>query len=205
MRVKGFLKRVSRADGTAVSLDALKQQLRVDDTDDDDLIAGYLEAAVDLVEKETSRILIPTTFEWRLDAWPTCGGGTVDLPTGPIREVLSIEYVDENGEDQALAVDQWDWEPDDKGGVLIFPENFTPPPLGRIMGAVRIGFEAGHDQTGMTGTGDDFSLRQPPVAAQCLRLIVAHWYQSRETAVDKALAEIPLGAQRLIPRLRIYR
>lgn len=199
-----MLKLVTRDEDDVMPLAELKLHLRIDTSDDDDLIRSYLAAAVDTVERETSRILQPNVYEWRLDCWPL-GGVTLPLPVGPVRDVLTVTYVDSDGEEQTVTNDYWDWEPSDAGGDFWFSADFSFPELGRALGGVRIGFEAGHDTHAGTGSSGDASLLIPRLAKPCLMGMVAHWYQNRETAADKALSDIPLGSTRLIQRLRIYR
>lgn len=202
--MRGFLKRLSGTAADIVALDRLKQHLRLDHEDDDELIRDYLAAAVDLVERETSRILAPAVFEWRIDEWP-CGTRFLALPVGPVRDVLSIAYIDAEEIEQSLPATDWDWEPSDTGATIVFDAAFAPPLLGRDLGGIRIGFEAGHDQNGALSTESATDLALPRLAQPVLMLIVGGFYAQRESITPEKFEEIPLGAQRLIQRLRIYR
>lgn len=199
-----MLKRTSLPDLSAIDIGLVKKHLKVDHDDDDQLIEGYIAAAVELIESETTRILTPTTFELRLDDWP-CGTRLIELPVGPVREVMAVTYIDEDGDEQSLSADYWDWERTDKGGDMFFDAAFTPPALGREKGALRIGFEAGHYAFDAEPDDGDASLLMPRTAWACILLITADFYARREaTATDKP-EEMPLGVKRMIPQLRIFR
>lgn len=199
-----MLRLVSYDSADIIDLRLIKQHLRIDDCESDELLRASISGAADMIARETTRILRPTVYEWRLDAWPA--GCRLELPVAPVRDVLTVTYIDAAGAEQALDTTLWDWEPTDAGGTLWFTALFTPPEIGREKGGIRIGFEAGHDPHEATPDDGDQSLAFPDVAVPCLLLMVAHWFQNREaTAAAPGMVEIPLGAQRLIPQLRIYR
>lgn len=190
----------------AVSLASMKAHLNVNYDDDDALITAYIKAAQRLVEHDSNRILLSGLYEWRLDGWPEdfCKG--IELPVSPVRNVLTVSYIDDAGDEQEIDADLWDWENTASGAVLFFDAGFAPPSPGRLRGGIRIGIEAGYDpENGPTGTGDDPDLEQPAAAIQAIKLIVGHYYEMRAAVSEKAATEIPLGAQRLIESIRVYR
>jgi uncharacterized phiE125 gp8 family phage protein len=199
-----MLRLVERDEASPLSLEEIKAQLRVDDSASDGLLATYLAAAIDLVERETTQALQANVYEWRLDGWP-CGTRTLQLPIAPVRDILTVTYIDAAGDEQSVDTVNWDWERSDTGADLWFSADFSFPTIGRERGGLRIGFEAGYDASEGTGSSGDPDLLLPSLAKPCLLLIIAHWFQNREDASDAALVEVPLGSKRLIQRLRIYR
>ena len=186
-----------------VTLALAKQHCNVEHDDDDSLIAAYLRAAVQTVEKATTRALSPTVYEWRLDAWPC---GDIELPVAPVRSVLSVSYIDEAGDEQTLAAEDWDWEPPEFGATIMFDSSFTAPVLGRDRGGVRIGFDAGYDIPGAADSPADPNLAQPAAAATAVMILTQHWYENRApVSVGDAVATIPFSAERLIASIRIWR
>ena len=69
-----------------VSLDTTKEHLRVDGTDEDDLITGYLKAAITRAENITGRALITQTLEER---FVRCAG-EVELTRWPVQSIESV-------------------------------------------------------------------------------------------------------------------
>lgn len=199
-----MLRLVEKGTAAILTLTDIKTQLRIDDTDSDALLDIYLEAAIDLVERETTRALRDNVYEWRLDQWPSCGA-MLKLPIAPVRDVLTVTYVDADEAEQSVDVALWDWERSSTGADLWFSTDFDFPTIGRERGGLRIGFEAGSDADLGTGSEGDADLVVPPLAKPCLLLIIAHWFQNREDASEQELKEIPMGSRRLIQRLRVYR
>jgi len=90
-------KLAERKGSRPVSLEQAKVWLRVDDDIEDDLVLSAIDAAVETVEKYTSRLLIPSTIKENFDRfayrmhlrWP---------PTS----ITSVTYIDENEAEQNL-------------------------------------------------------------------------------------------------------
>lgn len=201
--MKGWLKPVE-ADETVlpVSIETVKGHLRVDGEGEDDLIEAYILAAAREFERQTSRGMFPTLYEWRLDQWP-CDG--TELPYGPVREVTSLAWVDEEGETQEVDEANWTYALSDRGARLVYAEGFTPPALGRAVDGVIVSFRAGHDPRDDAASESEEHLKLPRSADLALLLMVAHWYQNREAAAAQVLTEIPLGAAQIMSGLRIFR
>lgn len=201
--MKGWLKPIEVEDThLPVSIETVKAHLRVDTDDEDDLIEAYLRAAGREFERQTSRGLFPTLYEWRLDAWP-CSGE--ELPFGPVREVTSLAYIDADGETQDIDEANWSMVLSDRGARVVYAEGYTPPAPGRAVDGVAIRFWAGHDARNDAASESEEHLALPRSADMALLLMVAHWYQNREAASAQTLAEIPLGAAQMMAGLRIYR
>ncbi|MGX1196385.1 head-tail connector protein [Parvibaculum sp. MBR-TMA-1.3b-4.2] len=197
-----MLRLVAPAEAPPVSLDTIKAHLNIVHDDFDALLRGYLVAAVELVEARTTRILAPATFEFRLDGWPC---EPISLPAAPVRNVLTLSYIDEEGAEQSVDAAEWDWERETTGAKVWLSHLWTRPTLGRDHGAVRIGFEAGYDLPDTLESGDDFDLLLPERAVQAIKLLVGHWYRNREAGSSDTIHEIDHGAEALMRSLRIFR
>src|SRR5687767_3719760 len=86
-----------------VSLDEAKRHLRVDHSDEDDIIQAYVRAAVGYLDGRDGilgRQLMPATWRLELGAWPA---RAIRLPLPPTIAVNGITYLDENGDEQTVA------------------------------------------------------------------------------------------------------
>ena len=106
--MRGTLRLVSPPSSAPLMIDLARQHLRQDQVEDDAIIALQLQAAVESVEAETGRVLMPQTWEYRLDG-TTCGrpqlvtGDRIRLPLAPL---LSVETVVADG--VPLAADEYE-------------------------------------------------------------------------------------------------
>src|SRR3990167_7541589 len=81
-----------------LSLEEAKLHLKLDATDDDELVFGLIAAARASAEDYTGRALITQTWQLKIDGdWlevdEPCGHRIV-LPRPPIASVASVQYVD---------------------------------------------------------------------------------------------------------------
>ncbi|MBD3675598.1 MAG: phage head-tail connector protein [Planctomycetaceae bacterium] len=98
-----------------ISLTEVKEHLRVETTDEDDLLTAYIEAATRMVEQNLNRSLVLTEYQKVFDYWPHDGGdhysphlsnlerNAMFLEHPPVKQVDSITYVDGDGATQTLA------------------------------------------------------------------------------------------------------
>lgn len=156
-----------------VSLAEAKAHLRVDHSDDDDLIEGLVAAAVSHFDGRTGilgRALEAQTWEMVLDAFPA----SIVLPLEPVVSVTSVTFADADGADQVIAVEGYTLR-----GATISPVAGWPV----TTGSIRIRWVAG------TGC--------PPAMRHAIKLLVGHWYVHREAA-GEAREELPLGIRALV-------
>jgi len=74
-----------------VSLDEAKAFLRIIDNDDDTLIGSIITSVAEHTQKSINRQLEVATYELYADDFVS------KLPNSPIKEIVSIEYMDANG------------------------------------------------------------------------------------------------------------
>lgn len=81
-----------------VSLAEVKAHLRVDTTDHDVALAGYLHAARRWAQTYTRRVFNTQTWDITLDGWPVVAGEhRIDFPWSPVQSVTTISYVSDAG------------------------------------------------------------------------------------------------------------
>jgi len=87
-----------------VPLSLAKAILRVDFTEDDGVLAFYLDAAADFIERQTRRRLTQGSRVKHLRHWPR---GEVLLDPPPFDAVTAVTYRDTAGVTQTLASSNW--------------------------------------------------------------------------------------------------
>lgn len=174
----------------------------VDDLDDS-MIMGWLAAAREHCENFLGLSLTPRVLEIALDRFPTtrCEGRTyIELPMGPVSEIVSVTVPDDSGDS-----DDTDADPLDEATYQL--DDFSVPPRLVSVGgwpamtagtnAVRIRYSAGYviDSDGVSA--------MPKAYRAAMLLILGHLYKNREDSTEKAMASLPNGAEALMRPTRV--
>ncbi len=161
---------------------------------DDDLLRGYLAAAVDYAEGFTGLSIKLRTYELALDCFPW-NQGAIQIPIAPMNEIISFLGLGAGSDGEM-----------DEGDNYIIDDYRNPPqllPVGpwpsviRSTNAIKVRFTAGYSEEDSTAT------EMPPSVKQALLLLVAHFYENRSDTVEKALSTIPNGVNSLLGFKRI--
>jgi uncharacterized phiE125 gp8 family phage protein len=132
-----------------VSLIEAKQHCRVDSTDDDGLIAGYILSARSWAEDLTRRAFTTQTWDYTIDSdWPRmrvgyCDVYRIELPKPKLISVSSVSYVDTNGASQTLATDQYTVNATGITGLIDPAYGVTWPQVRDQMNAITVRFVCG--------------------------------------------------------------
>lgn len=188
----------------AITLDVVKDHLRVDQDLEDGLIAAYLDAAIDACATYTNRALNQAEWQASFNCWPACD--YFHLPIAPIVTVHALKYFDEDGTEQTVDPASWWFVHTDDGGRVYVSQDYDRPTLRtEPPDQIYIEFLAGYDsEDGSSGT--DAELTMPAAIKSAILLTVGHLYANRESVVvGKAAVEIPSGAKFLLDLKRIYR
>lgn len=180
-------------DDDFISLDECRLQCAVvpydiDSHPDDALLVAYRDAAIESAEAFTGLSIKLKTYEGALDAFPD-DGGEIEIANPPLVEVESVLY----GSDSETTAFT-DFAVDDYAQ----PARIKPlagsawPTFDYALAGVRIRFQAGYTAATL-----------PKAIKQAILLTVADWYEHREDSAEKALTEIPNGAQSLLRPLRV--
>lgn len=178
-----------------VSLVEARAHLRVDHTDEDDLIAGLLDAAIahlEGVDGVLGRALCTATYELVLDAFPYEDALRIPLP--PLQSVASVRYYNAAGALTTLASATYLVDTVNQPGWVVLVDGASWPDTQPGANAVIIRFDAGH--------GAAAAVPAPIKAA--IKLIVGHLYRNREATTVEALAATPLAVDALIAPYRIW-
>lgn len=170
-----------------VPLEEVKAHLRVDSSDQDALIQGYLAAATRYAQEYTWSQLITATLVQRWDRFCTA----LILDRNPVVSVATVQYVDTGGTTQTLTVTT-DYVTDvNSRPARIVPaySKWWPVTRGHINDVV-VTFDAGYGATEST---------VPAEITQAIKLLVEEMYESCDDGGIKLKA-----AHRLMD-LRSYR
>jgi uncharacterized phiE125 gp8 family phage protein len=180
----------------ALPLAQFKTHLRLgtgfgEDSLQDEVLTGFLRAAVAAIEARTGKVLISRGYSLTLTAWRDRAAQV--LPVVPVTEVSEVVLSDAAGVETPVAADLYRLEPDSQRPRLCPAGGFLPA-IG-TGGSVRIALVAGMapDWGGL-----------PADLGQAVMLLAAHYYEYRnETALGVGC--MPFGVTSLIQRYRSLR
>ncbi|MGV8996393.1 MAG: head-tail connector protein [Parvibaculaceae bacterium] len=170
-----------------VMLDEARAHLRLDATDENDLLNAFLVAARVALEARTRRAFVTQSWRLILDAWPQ---GPVFLPVAPVSAVTSVTLNDADGP-RVVAATAYDIV---LAGDRPRLSSLTawPAPTRRI-GGIYIDVTAGY------GEAADV----PAPLRQAIVMLAAHWFEHREpVSIGDGADELPLTVSALIAPYR---
>ena len=173
---------ITPPDVLPVSLAEAKLHLRVDHDDDDTLIEGLIRAATDHLDGWTGilgRCLVEQ--EWRQDF--DTFEPSLPLALGPATSIVKVEAGGQ-AVDQAIYTLQTD-------AAGMSRVTFTE----QLQGPVSVTYKAGYPV-------EDGKAQIPAALRVAILLLVGHWYQTREAATAKSVAELPYAVSALIEPYR---
>lgn len=182
-----MLKRITQPAVEPVSLAEAKLHLRVNFTNDDDLISEQIKAAREMCEHEVARSFISTTWRYSFDEFPD----HVMLPIADVISVDALTYVDIYGVEQTLSEPGYTLTSGTP--TFIYPyHNTSWPNVYDRHGAVAVDFTAGYGATADT---------VPALAKMAIMLVLGDLYEHREESSEVPLTRIPNGVRWLLSPL----
>lgn len=180
----------------ALPVEAFKAHLRLgtgfgQDTTQDEVLAGFLRAAIAAIEARTGKVLMVRSFSWTLSYWRD--GHAQGLPVAPVGAVTRLVVIAGDGTETDVPAEAYWLEPDSQTPRLRPTANSLPAiPSG---GSVRIEFDAGYGAAWQSIPAD---------LGQAVFLLAAHYYEYRqETQISDGF--MPFGVSSLIERYRAFR
>lgn len=124
-----------------ITLSEAKAYARIDFSDDDTLIAGFIVAARQQCETITRRALITQTWDLILGEFPE---REIEIPLPPLQSVTSITYLDDSGVSQTLATSVYKVDTANLPGRITLKSGQSWPSTYDESAAVTIRFVAGY-------------------------------------------------------------
>lgn len=191
-----------------VSLVEAKLFLRVDHSEEDDLITTLITAAREMIENDILRALITQTWTLTLDFFPNGrsndwwdgvrqasiqsldeGGRIIALPRPPLISVTHLKTYGEDNSATTYSADNYIVDITSQPGRIALENGQVWPANLRVARAVEIEFIAGY------GAASDV----PKALKTALMMIIAKMYECRGEAV-----EMPTMAEKLISPFRVH-
>lgn len=171
-----------------VSVEEIKDHLRVLDHSEDDLISRYLKTAREYAESVTSRQFVTATKLWTLDEFPATG--VLFVPCPPLISVTSIKYYDSNDDLQTWSSDEYDVDARHQPGRIMPGYSYSWPTVRPKMAAIEVAYQAGY--------GDPSDV--PETFCEAIKLMTHHLWVSRSShpAMTCNFNEMPLGVASLL-------
>ncbi len=154
-----------------VSLADMKLHLRIESgiTADETLITTLISAATTYCQEFQHRSYVTQTRILCFDEFPRW----FSVPYPPLISVTSIVYIDTNGDEQTLAVDQYRVDAGNQPGRITEAYNVTWPSTRDVTNAVTLTYSAGYGAAAAV----------PDTIKAAIKLLVTHWYENRAAAM----------------------
>ena len=159
-----------------VSLEEMKQHLRVDYTDEDSLIEQYISAARQKLEQRCARAFVEQTWELRTSSFED----TIEIPLPPTVGIVSVTYFDTANAEQTVDPTNYAFVDggEEQTSSLVWMGS-KPTKLANRPDAARVRFTAGwpadYDQSPV-----DYGANVPYAIKQAILFLAAHHYENRE-------------------------
>jgi len=175
-----------------VSLEDVRSHLRIDHTDEDPVLALYIDAATQYLDGPQGILgKSIVTQSWRQDY--AGFASPLLLPIQPVQSVTEITYYDAANVSAVLAPSVYTLVPNAYGGPQIVLAAGQSWPSSYVRDdAVSVTFVAGY--------GDP--LLVPAPVRQAMLLLIGDWYARREMSGEAKLSELPIAFHMLIANFR---
>lgn len=176
---------------TIITATEVKAQCRVDFTDDDTLIGNLIDNATSYMDGfygVLGRAMFTQTWVQKFDGWDA----KLYLPVFPVASITSVTYLDTAGATQTVSSALYTLLHNECGAYVQFLNAFTfPTTTTEYLPSVTVTYVAGESAP-------------PKALKQAMLMLVAHWYENRET-VGQVGFEVPHAFDMLIAPYRRYK
>jgi uncharacterized phiE125 gp8 family phage protein len=182
----------------ALTVQEVKDYLRVDSSDEDTLLGVLIDAATQVAEHYLGRFLLTTVIEEFYDFFPVYKTGVdpfrgdrniVYLSRGPVQSVASLKYVDGNGDEQTVSTDDY------RSDLVSEPARIMPEHgwygTKDTVNAVIVRYTCGYTQASDV----------PANIKVALLLIIGEMYEKRVDSVHR----LPTASEHLLNPYRVFR
>lgn len=196
---------ITAAASEPVTLSDAKSFMRIDGSDENDLITELIKVAREMAEEYTRRKFINTVLQLTLDAFPLQGdeywwngvrqgsisemhrqADSITLPFVPVSAVSSVTTYSTSNVSSVFSSDNYTL--DEANGRVVLNDGAVWPTALRNKAAIAVNYTAGY---GANASDVPSSVRQ------AIKMIVVELYENR------TCASIPMSAQKLLMPYRI--
>lgn len=162
----------------------------VTEPDEDRALAGFLRAAIAVIERQTGKVLLHRSFRMMLGDWHSPGGQA--LPVAPVSHVSTVRIVRHDRTRHEIGADRWQLVQDVMRPVIRPAGRALPcPPAG---GQIEVRMTAGFASEWADIPGD---------LALAVLILAAQYYEDRSDDVPRHV--LPAAVNRLIEGWRTVR
>ncbi len=177
-----------------ITLAEAKAHLRVDGTDEDQLISSLILTSRLHIEAALGLALITQSWRLLLDKWPKTG--EVRMPLRPLQAISDVKVYDTSGTPSQVSTGNYVADVTGNPGRLVATGLGLPIP-GQKANGIEIAFTAGYG---------DAQTDVPAPIRQALLMLVAHWYEHRDPVeIGTPGVAIPAAVSRLLKPYRLAR
>lgn len=183
--------RETQPDTEPLTVPDLKDDRRVDGSEEDPLLDRRISEAREWCENRQGRSYIKSRWSLVLDRFPAAGR-PIRLPRPPLIEVATVEHFD--GSDWTALTEGDDYRVSKSGDVgMVHPEEHWPhlsADLQPAEWAVRMTFDAGYGESASD---------VPSNIRRAIELLAAHWFENREpVAIGTIVTPVPFAVESLL-------
>ncbi len=180
-----------------VTLDELKDHLKIINDYEDSILESLIKAAREVIEKETNRSFVQQTLLLTFDTWPVF---PIELKKPPLVAVTKLEYKTKEG--SLLEWDPFNYLTDDYSfipKIYLSSQGAFPGDELYPANAVQVTYSAGYETV-----GSDYTSNIPEIYKHAIKLLAGEWYGIREEVVmGSKPSRIPDGIKRLLAFERV--
>lgn len=175
---------------SVVTVDEVKDHLRIDGTAEDSLIQRYIDAATSAIDGPYGIGVMMGEQQWEF--YMDCFPAVIRLPLYPVKTIDEIRYVDEGGTEQVLASSEYQTDTVSNPARITTAYNKTWPPVqSRALNGVTVKFTGG------------FAV-MPEALKAAIIMWVSHMYEIRQPfIVGTTVGQVPYAVEELLNRYRV--
>jgi uncharacterized phiE125 gp8 family phage protein len=176
----------------ALTLADVKPHLRIDESDEDDLLEQLIIVAREHLERTTGLALISREMRLYLDGWPQAG--VVEIARGPVQAVSEVRVYDDAGVETTVDLAGHVLDGATRPARLWLPSRPSP---GQALNGIEVDFTAGFGEA---------ATDVPDTLKRAMLVHIAQMYEFRGAVpVEAQPAAVPEGYDRLVAPFMIRR